>query len=385
MKVLEIDKIDSELMPDSIEIYAQIFKDKNKLDLQTFVKDIEQKYPDTLFCELLYSSPFARNANVALSESYWQYRLYLDTFEECAKTTLKLEDIVVCADFKRLYFKSIKFQKEVVFVASHVLNFQNAPNIIRFMREISYEKYVLWNSFYIDELASLTFVPRIEYQNIIVSPRTWNLTLHSLKLLKENFNFKNDFMTQFKAWQRIWNVPRIINLVQIDNKILLDLSIDLHVHEIMKDLVRYNKVILQENLGVNFSEQSLDNLIFNEEVILPFKANKEKTPSLKLIEKCISKNYPKIFYPGSEWLYCKIYVNNMREEELISNYLSEFINEIKNEIKIESWFFIRYQDPKKHIRFRVLLKDKSQYAILLNKLNFVFTFLHKKGIKTRHV
>ena len=412
LKILDLNQKNIENIPDSIEIYAQIFESKNctkkkislsgiqntygacpsfgrftnifsskdKIELKSLVSDLELKYPDILFCELVYSPTTARSSNVALAESYWSYRLYLDSFDEPGKCNLKLNDIVVCADYKRFYFKSLKLQKEVVFVASHVLNFQNAPNIVRFMREVSYERDRFWSNFKILELSNITYIPRIEYEEIIISPKSWNLTLNSLRTLKDNFDIQKDFIMIFKIWKKTWNVPDFINITYADNRILLDIRKEFHIQEIKKELIRHEKLILQENLEMVLSECQEDKLIFSNEIVFPFTRCNAKKKSIEISERCNAIQNHRIFYPGSEWFYCKIYISNAREEEFISNYISEFIQEIKKEIEIESWFFIRFQDPKKHIRFRILLKDKNDYANLLKKFNYVIEALSKKGI-----
>ena len=127
----------------------------------------------------------SRNANVAITESYWSYKLLIDNYID-EENLIEIKDVVVCADLNRFYFKSIKHQKEIIFVSSHVLNHQKAPNIIRFMRDISYESCTPWVIFSLGELSKLTYIPRIEYSNIIISPQTWKINKYSLNF--ENFS-----------------------------------------------------------------------------------------------------------------------------------------------------------------------------------------------------
>ncbi|WP_397600465.1 lantibiotic dehydratase [Silvanigrella sp.] len=412
LKRLDIKEKKLDNIPDTIEIYANIFNDKeanrnkislsaiqntfttcstfgrftnlfseqNKIDISNYIRELEIKYPDTLFCELIFSPTSIRSSNVALTESYWSYRIYLDSFADGDKCNLNLEDIVVCANNKRLYFKSLQYQKEVVFVASHMLNFQNAPNIIRFMREVSYEKEIFWNHFPLSEFSNFTYIPRIEYENIIVTPRTWKLNLLALKEFKIDFEVQKDFTHTFLLWKEAWKVPDFVNAIHSDNKILLDLRKDFHIQELKKDFIRNEKLILQENLEIQFCNLNNEEKIYNHEAVIPFYSIHNKKNNLEILEKCKSNKYSRNFYPGGDWLYCKMYISNTREEEFISNYIYEFINEIKKEMEIETWYFIRYQDPKKHVRFRVLLKDKKDYANLLMKFNYIFEFLAKKGI-----
>ncbi|WP_186645512.1 lantibiotic dehydratase [Fluviispira vulneris] len=409
---LSLNKINLDGIPESAEIYAQIFDDNSLLadkialsgiqwtfgacasfgrftdlfssaeknDIRSYIKTIEEKNPDILYCEIVYSPHASRSGNVALTESYWGYQIYLDSFQNKHGSVLTLDDIFVCADAKRLYFKSNKYQKEVVFVASHVLNFQNAPNIVRFMRELSFENKVLWNFFQIGDLAKSTYIPRIEFKNVIISPRTWTLTIDSLKYHKENITIKDDFISAFKMWKNSWRIPRYIYCVHTDNKILLDINQDFHLQEIKRELLNNKKVILQEYLDIETAENKDEKFIFNKEIVFPLLRNEKRNSSFTISKSISNNNYPRLFFPGSEWYYCKLYFSKSREEEFIANYIHEFMLEIKNEINIESWFFIRYSDDKKHIRLRILLKDKLEYTKLSEKMNLFYTLCSKRGI-----
>ncbi|BBH52115.1 lantibiotic dehydratase [Fluviispira sanaruensis] len=410
LKNMEFDQFDSDSLLDSFEVYAQVFRNDEKLkqkvalsglqwtpgactsfgrfsqifsnneknEIKDFIHNIEHKSPEVIYCELIYSPQTTRGGNVALTESFWSFRIYLDTFAEQKSSLLSLEDIFVCANLKRLYFKSKKYQKEVVFLSTHMLNFQNAPNIVRFMREVSSEKNVLWNFLALGELLKTSYLPRLEYNDVIFSPRTWRLSLDSLKALKEKFDIKNEVLAVFKLWKDKWKIPSLVYFVIADNRILLDLNKDYHIQEITKKIINEEKIILQEVFGLNRVEK--ENQVFSEEIVFPLYSTHKSSIINEINKDFQAKKYPKIFYPGSEWFYAKLYITGFREEEFISNYILNFIDEIITEISIETWFFIRYLDPKKHIRFRILLKNKNDYALLLKKFNLYFELLSKTGI-----
>ncbi|WGL61222.1 lantibiotic dehydratase [Pigmentibacter sp. JX0631] len=412
LKFIQDQNINTDNIPDSIEVYFQIingednnnlkiylssiqnsysvcasfgrftnlFSEENISDLSSHIKNFEDKYPEIIFCELIFSPQNSRGANVVLGKSYWSYQLHLDTFQEKNNSNLYLNDIVVCANRKRLYFKSLKYQKEVVFVASNMLNFKNAPNIVRFLREVSFERFTLWNRIPLTEFSNLTFVPRIEYENIIIYPKSWNLSLVSLKQFKQEYDLEKDFLLIFCAWKKFWNVPDYINLIHADNKILLDLKKEDHVKELKKEFIRHGKLLLQENLEISFMNSYGLKNVFSYEIVSPLKSNKKTDKSIEIIRKFNSLNCTRKFIPGGEWFYSKLYFNSYREDEFISKCIVNFIQEVKKEIEIETWFFIRYQDPKKHIRLRILLKDKKYSNELLEKYNSYFDEVSKNGI-----
>ena len=60
----------------------------------------------------------------------------------------------------------------------------------------------------------------------------------------------------------------------------------------------------------------------------------------------------RIFTPGSEWLYFKIYTGHRSADDLLIYYIYPLVKQLINDKDIEQWFFIRYSDPNFHIRLR---------------------------------
>lgn len=83
----------------------------------------------------------------------------------------------------------------------------------------------------------------------------------------------------------------------------------------------------------------------------------------------------KIFIPGSEWIYLKIYAGSKTIENILSQKIGLIIRELKKGELIEKWFFIRYADPDPHLRIRFLLKNKQDSNKILDlfyiKLNYL--------------
>lgn len=71
----------------------------------------------------------------------------------------------------------------------------------------------------------------------------------------------------------------------------------------------------------------------------------------------------RIFIPGSEWLYYKVYVGLRESDKVLCECLYPLVKRLFKDNLISGWFFIRYSDPDYHIRFRVRLKDTSAETI----------------------
>jgi thiopeptide-type bacteriocin biosynthesis protein len=77
-----------------------------------------------------------------------------------------------------------------------------------------------------------------------------------------------------------------------------------------------------------------------------------------------------ISWPGGDWLYFEIYCHPCRSNAVLTNQIASFLKE--NGQNIRKWFFIRYEDPKPHLRLRLQLKDISKGYLFINRLNSLF-------------
>lgn len=75
------------------------------------------------------------------------------------------------------------------------------------------------------------------------------------------------------------------------------------------------------------------------------------------------------FSPGSEWLYLKIYTGIKTSDIILEEVLKPLIEYFQENNIIKKWFFIRYSDPKNHLRIRFELKDQQDYTIVFEAIS----------------
>lgn len=77
------------------------------------------------------------------------------------------------------------------------------------------------------------------------------------------------------------------------------------------------------------------------------------------------------FVPGSEWLYLKVYTGIKTSDIILDEAIKPLTEYLVENSIISQWFFIRYSDPKPHLRIRFLLNDIQHYNEILEKVNVV--------------
>lgn len=75
------------------------------------------------------------------------------------------------------------------------------------------------------------------------------------------------------------------------------------------------------------------------------------------------------FAPGSEWLYLKIYTGIKTADLILEESIEPLVKYFQKENYISKWFFIRYNDPKPHLRIRFRLTDSNNYTEVLKNLS----------------
>ncbi len=76
------------------------------------------------------------------------------------------------------------------------------------------------------------------------------------------------------------------------------------------------------------------------------------------------------FILGDEWLYYKLYCGARMSDIILTETIKPLTEELIESKLIDQWFFIRYNDPENHVRFRLHLKDVkkiNEIIFLMNK------------------
>ncbi|GFZ32675.1 hypothetical protein CSC2_32010 [Clostridium zeae] len=321
--------------------------------------------------ELAYLSENGRSLNVALTKNYLGYELPIATNSN-KDNVLDLQDIVVGVENNEFYLKSVKLNKKIVLNVNHMLNPNICNNIYRLLVEIS----IIDNHFSMMSTLNVVmdkfiYIPRINYKNIIISPRTWKVNCELLKIKSSKENFDN-FKTKFLEFSEKYKIDQFVYLTYMDHRLLLNLENELHLRELFlavtKNKNKYIKLIEQET---NYKESIVEskNEVFFSEIVVPLvrtiknNSKKQNINSNTDLDICSTFDRRRVDIPFGEWIYLKLYGNKNRENELIAIHLNKFLSNLLNQGLVRKVFFIRYSDPEQHIRIRMLKSDESNIEL----------------------
>lgn len=79
-------------------------------------------------------------------------------------------------------------------------------------------------------------------------------------------------------------------------------------------------------------------------------------------------NTQRTFIPGDSWVYYKIYTGAKTSDILLTEVIKPVAEKLIDQNVIDHWFFIRYADPKHHIRVRFHCKDRNDIGKVMSGL-----------------
>ncbi|GHO82365.1 lantibiotic dehydratase [Dictyobacter formicarum] len=377
--------------------FAQVLGESAVTTLQAAAREVEALFPDVVFADLSYLPSDVRGANVSLRPPLHPYEIAVNTMPSRPKEfVLSLEDLVVGVRGKRFYVRSLRLGKEVKVYQRSMLNVRFAPNICRFLLEIAEDGSPYPESFNWGMMRIAPFLPRVVYKKIVLSLAQWHVRLMDIQP-EGTGNEEVRWFIGLQRWRQRWRVPRYVYLTTLDQRLLLDLENPLLALELWSELKQAQQgspVCLQEMLP-DFEHvicRDAQQAPYTAEMVMPLVLRSSSSTQPGAVDKLPSM-YPLIvptedrrFLPGEEWMYLKVYIAPLFQDELITGPLREIVKQVRNEHLCDEWFYLRYADPDPHLRLRFRARIPEVKGILLEQvLSWANQLVHAGVVTNLHI
>ncbi|ADB40692.1 lantibiotic dehydratase [Spirosoma linguale] len=299
-------------------------------------------HPDVVFAEIVHF-PESRAGNILVRPTLYKYEIpYLGMASVPPDQQLPLDDLMVSVRNRHVVLRSKRLNKRVIPRLSNAHNYQNGLPIYRFLCDLQHQDShlnVQWNW---GILAEQAYLPRVRYQNIILSRATWRLKADELEL-------ENPMRLAVELSRR--NIPEQFVIAVGDHELVITRnapeSLRLLMHELRKsDTVRLYEFLQAEDVcSVRMPKKA-----FTHELIIPF--YNADAPAISSLAAYSTDLPQRRFSVGSEWLYLKIYTGEKSSDGLLTQTLYPVIQRLLNTSIISEFFFIRYKDTDPHLRLR---------------------------------
>ncbi len=315
--------------------------------VQQALQTEQSHYPEACLAEIIHINQ-ARIGNVAIRPVLRAYEIPILVQAGVDEAhTLPLHDLRVSIRRDRVVLRSQKLNREVIPRMSNAHNYsQLALPCYHFLCDLQHQNLTQGIRWDWGVLQHASFLPRVSHGKVIVSKARWVLDETDTQYLA------SATLEQIAALRQKRHIPRFVTISEGDNELPIDLE-DSWSIKLLRDFSKKQKnLTLEENLF------QTDNLCvqnttgkFTNELIIPWECAPQAV-TIPAKPKTESHTVTRSFSMGSEWLYIKVYGGIKTADTLLTEVIYPLTVELLQERTIDAWFFIRYNDPKNHLRLR---------------------------------
>lgn len=302
----------------------------------------ELNSPDVIFAEIVHC-PDSGAGNIMTRPVLHRYEIpYMGKASVAEDFQIPVQDLMISVINDRIVLRSKRLNKRIIPRLSNAHNFTKGLPIYRFLCELQSQDSELNMQWDWALFNNQPHLPRVKYKNLILSRESWLLATHHFNSSEPEY-----IANRLSAM----GLPSSFVITSGDNELLIDTRISLSLQILMQEIIKNNEIRVFETLF------SSDNRLlreyesgFTNEIVIPLrntKAAPQQGFSGKIFEKTTQRSFP----VGSEWLYFKIYCEERSSDKLLL-VLHPLISRLLEENTVTQFYFVRYQDPDYHLRFR---------------------------------
>ncbi|WP_413667670.1 thiopeptide-type bacteriocin biosynthesis protein [Mucilaginibacter sp. Mucisp86] len=340
--------------------------------------DIEQQAnPDVLFFDIAYQAE-KQVDNVNRRSRVYAHELPILTWS-CHEEPLQLNEILVSVRGKEIILWSKQLNKRIVPRIPSAYNYTRSDlAVYRFLCDLQHQQISSDLNFKIQHFfPGLDHYPKVIYKDIVVAPASWKIP-QSLYRAGPSENVKDKVI----GWLTDKGISFLFKSGFGDQTLCFNPKLDADMDAFAIYLRQYiqQEIYITEVLNTDADGLSdNDGKRYAAEYILNYTHDEQVYDGIN-IDKLNASTQSSNILPGGDWIYFEIYCSTTRANNLLTGRLNFFLRDAKWEVA--KWFFIRYEDPKPHIRLRLQLKHPENGSNLTRKLNVYLARDFTNGVVT---
>lgn len=339
--------------------FADLFDGPGERAAREAARREEASAPGRLWAELVYRPEQPSIANVTVRPLTRSHEIVLGVAPGVdPEHVLPVDELVVGVRDELFYLRWPDGAAYVEVCEGHMLNAKAAPAVGAFLALLRYAGRPVITAFAWGSAGQLPRLPRVESGRVVLSPAIWHAPLGETGL---DTATPDRFAATLRSWRADWRMPRRVFAGEGDHRLLIDLD-DPDQVELLRRLAASHEdgaeVFLQEAMpDVDSAWLPGPDGAFLAELAVPL-ARRSVTgdgsgdgggPPAGL---AIHPRAARMRAPGSEWLYAKLYTGGTAAEQLIGHALGTFAQDLLRGGVAQDWFFVRFRDPRSHLRLR---------------------------------
>ena len=316
-----------------------------------------------IFAEIIHI-PEGRTGNIARRQLLSGYEIpFLASSAVDAGKQLPIGDLMVSVIKNEIVIRSKKWNKRIIPRLSNAHNYLNSTlSIYKFLAAIQHQGKLSVEVNWGTATQHKRYFPRVSYRNFILHRATWVLQENDIQAIVQS----EDPLAGLKHLLSAWQVTRFVCFCEGDKELFIDTNNDAYLQILLEEIKAAAQVRLVEWLH--------GDMPFIQQFILPLA--KTKPVPVRPFAKAVDNTLQRVFEPGSEWIYYKIFCGAKVSDSVLSKVVKPAIDLLSEDEVISKAFFIRYTDPHYHIRFRLQLSDPANGQQFSAAIRHVSNLLH---------
>ena len=382
-------KINSVIGPSGIALLGRFCCGDKELEnsCREFAKQEQGRDENAIYAEIVHI-PQPRAANISCRPVLRDKEIVYGPGDSniTTKDQISCDDLYLIVVSGKLVLFSKKLNKEVKprMASAHNTSGLNLP-IYQLLNALQGGNGRFVGMMLNQAIESLPYIPEIRIDNLVLFDRRWLLVREDVEKIHKG-KTDDEKLILLKEMVENKEIARYVALSEGDNLLDFDLHSPLSALFFINEIKnKYNIKIIASVKGRTHSVFSGENGKYRHEFVVPCFMKQDNIQQKEVID--FNKSFTNIkqtkemsSLPSENWKYLKIYTGEASADKLIANYIEPMASKLKLAGHIESWFFIRYQDPEFHLRVRFKLPGEYQTDTLNQVLYQPLKELYKQGI-----
>ncbi len=337
--------------------------------------------PDAIYAELVHLSE-GRLGNILLRPALREYEItYLGQSGLPGERTIPASDLLVAVVDGRIELRSARLDRRVIPRLTSAHNYTLGLMPYRFLCLLQAQGSagsLAWR--WGPGAEAAPFLPRVRSGRIVLALARWRVEEREVRALSrapEGERFR-----AFAAWRATRRLPRWVALADSDNRLPVDLDNPLAVDCLLHEIGDREEALLEElwpEAGRLIARGPEG--VYRHELIVPFVRTPEPNPAQRIVPRAraVAGHIPRRFPPGSEWLYVKLYTSQAVADDVLTGIVAPISQRLLEDGDADRWFFLRYNDPEFHLRWRIHGEDPALFERVWPKLKAAIDPLVEDG------
>lgn len=322
------------------------------------LKQEEELWPEAIFAEIVHL-PQGRVGNILARPRLRQHEIeFLGRASAEPEHRIRLSDLRVSVIGERVVLTSERLGREIVPRLTTAHNFYNRGlGLYRFLCALqaqSVTEGIVWKW---GPLSGAPFLPRVSRGRVVFSRARWLMHGREIEGLVDREG--GELMAATRRWRRRRGIPRWCVFKEGDNELLMDLE-NVLVVESFRDSIkgRSTAALVEFFPGSDELWTQGPEGRFVHELVVPVVRSSERPvdrrPAALALHAAAedTSSARAVFPPGSEWAYFKLYQGPSTADAVLRQVVAPLVRHAVAEGMIDSWFFLRFRDPERHLRLR---------------------------------